>query len=132
MIMCMFHCYSLNLSHPFLKGNNIFLALDFFPPLPYICHPHHLWTFWMPHIHGSPQTRLLTRISLYGKSANSVWHVKIAASISVTESGVQLLTPQKPIKKEVDGRFALFWMLTTGDRRRRVTRADYCPKADSP
>ena len=106
--MCMFHCYSLNLSHPFLKGNNIFLALDFFPPLPSICHPHHLWTLWMTHIHGSPQTRLLTRISLYGESANSVWHVKISASISVTESGVQLLTPQKPIKKEVGGGFALF------------------------
>ena len=27
---------------------------------------------------------------------------------SVTKSGVQLLTPQKPIKKEVGGGFALF------------------------
>ena len=86
----------------------------------------------MAHIHGSPQTWLLTRISLFGESANSVWHVKISASISVTEGGVQLLTPQKPIKKEVGGGFALFWVLTTGDRRRRVTRADYCPKADAP
>ena len=47
----------------------------------------------------------------------------------VTESGVQLLTTQKPIKRPdwLKGKFALFWMPET----REYSRADPCPRANS-
>ena len=49
----------------------------------------------------------------------------------VTESGVQLLAAQKPIKRQGwwKGMFALFWMLATGGGGGGV---DSCPKADCP